>query len=642
VSGDPPAAADASAGTRIAGYLLEEQIGQGGMAVVYRATDERLDRRVALKLLAPALTADSGFRQRFIRESRAAAAVDHPNIIPVYDAGDAGGSLFIAMRYVQGGDARSLLRRAGPLPAARVWTIIAQVAAALDAAHGRGLVHRDVKPANMLLDAGTPATGVGHGLRPDDQPEHVYLADFGISKQTLSSQLTSTGQFVGTLDYIAPEQIEGRDTDGRADQYALACAAFELLSGTPPFRRDQSIALLYAQLNELPPTVSARRSGLPAATDLVLAKALAKTPAARYESCGQFAADLGRALNFIPGPVQAGRPLLPSGFSMTGDMAKPWPATELADPVAPPLGGLVPPLPGVRLGREGPTRTPAHDQHQPGNTRPQGQGQGQGQGQYEPTRLSGAGGQAPPPGDPSRGQGGWPGDSSSPPGPYGTAPFGGPGVGYGTGASGSQPPGRRQGSRLLLIGAGVVAIIVAAAAVAVVAFHVHLGPLSVTPNSSPSVTPTASSTSTVALAQATAVHNLLTTSGASRQPLQNAIKEVMACTNLPGAVAQIQTVVNQRNAEYNKASAFSTGALRNGATVKNDLMLALLNSLDADKDYLTWAQQQESGPCPAQTSAYDDALTADGQANNSKFAFVSVWNQIAAAYGFAPASAGNI
>ena len=258
MSDDTPAAADPSSGTRIAGYLIEEKIGQGGMAVVYRATDERLDRRVALKVLAPALTADSAFRQRFIRESRAAAAVDHPNIIPVYDAGDAGGSLFIAMRYIQGGDARSLLRRTGPLAPSRVWALVTQVAAALDAAHGLGLVHRDVKPANMLLDASSAATGASHGLRHGDHTEHVYLADFGISKQTLSSHLTSTGQFVGTLDYISPEQIEGRDAGGHADQYSLACAAFELLSGTPPFRRDQGIALLYAQLNELPPTLIKR------------------------------------------------------------------------------------------------------------------------------------------------------------------------------------------------------------------------------------------------------------------------------------------------------------------------------------------------------------------------------------------------
>jgi serine/threonine protein kinase len=168
----PQAPGGFAAGARIAGYLLEEQIGQGGMAVVFRALDERLGRRVALKILAPALAADEAFRQRFIRESRAAAAVDDPHIIPVLDAGEAGGALFIAMRYARGGDVRSLVDQLGPLPAGRAAEIISQVASALDAAHGSGLVHRDVKPANMLLDA--------DGGR--DRPDHVYLSDFGLSK----------------------------------------------------------------------------------------------------------------------------------------------------------------------------------------------------------------------------------------------------------------------------------------------------------------------------------------------------------------------------------------------------------------------------------------------------------------------------
>jgi len=245
----PPAAADAPAGApaasqRIAGYLLDEQIGLGGMAVVYRATDERLGRRVALKLLAPALAEDAGFRQRFIRESRAAAAVDHPNIIPIYEAGEIDGALFIAMRYVHGGDVRSLLERENPLSPGRAWSIVGQVASALDAAHSFGLVHRDVKPGNMLLDASG-----GRGWGTAGQSEHVYLSDFGISKlQMASAALTQTGQFVGTLDYIAPEQIENQRIDGRADQYSLACAAFELLSGTRPFRKDTQLGLITAHL----------------------------------------------------------------------------------------------------------------------------------------------------------------------------------------------------------------------------------------------------------------------------------------------------------------------------------------------------------------------------------------------------------
>jgi len=210
--------------------------------------------------------------------------VDHPHIIPVYEAGDAAGQLFIAMRYVQGGDVRSLLRRLGVLPAGRAWSIIARVAAALDAAHARGLIHRHVKPANMLLDA-VSEPGAPPPRLPDGHSEHMYLSDFGISKQAVSSDLTSSGELVGTLDYIAPEQLDGRVLDGRTDLYSLACASFELLCGTPPFRRDRGLALSYAQLREVPPSLAARRAALPTGVDRVLARALAGTPADRYASC---------------------------------------------------------------------------------------------------------------------------------------------------------------------------------------------------------------------------------------------------------------------------------------------------------------------------------------------------------------------
>ncbi len=279
----PPPFSEFAVGSQIAGYRLEEQIGRGGMAVVYRAYDARLDRHVALKILAPGLALDDAFRRRFIRESRAAAAVDHPNIIPVFEAGEASGVLFIAMRFVRGRDARTLLDRVGPLPPARAVDIISQVASALDAAHARGLVHRDVKPANMLLDE----TAGG------DRQDHVYLSDFGLSKQALAQTgLTSQGQFLGTLDYVAPEQIEGRPVDGRTDLYALACATFELLAGAPPFKRDGGLAVVWAQLSEPPPPLSARRAGLPAAVDDVLLRAMAKSPDDRFRSCGEFASAL--------------------------------------------------------------------------------------------------------------------------------------------------------------------------------------------------------------------------------------------------------------------------------------------------------------------------------------------------------------
>jgi serine/threonine protein kinase len=222
-----------AAGSRVAGYLLEEQVGAGGMAVVFRARDERLHRHVALKILSPALAADEAFRHRFVRESRAAAAVDDPHIIPVFEADEADGVLFIAMRYVPGGDVRSLVRRVGPLSPGRAAAIISPVASALDAAHGAGLVHRDVKPANMLVDA-----------RPG-RPDHVYLSDFGLAKGVTSSLgVTGSGQFLGTVGYSAPEQMRGEPLDGRADQYSLACAAFELLCGETPFPHDHVTAVI--------------------------------------------------------------------------------------------------------------------------------------------------------------------------------------------------------------------------------------------------------------------------------------------------------------------------------------------------------------------------------------------------------------
>jgi serine/threonine protein kinase len=267
-----------SVGSRIAGYRLEEQIGQGGMAVVFRAQDERLRRQVALKILSPALSADEEFRHRFIRESRSAAAVDDPHIIPVFEARDADGVLFIAMRYVPGGDVGTLVRRLGPLPIGRAAAIISAVASALDAAHASGLVHRDVKPTNMLVDA-----------RPG-RPDHVYLSDFGLTKGSWSSaSLTSTGHFMGTLDYCAPEQILGQQVEARTDEYALACAAFTLLSSQPPFHRDEGMAVLYAQLSEPPPKLTSRRPDVPSAVDEVLLRALAKAPEDRFVSCGEFA-----------------------------------------------------------------------------------------------------------------------------------------------------------------------------------------------------------------------------------------------------------------------------------------------------------------------------------------------------------------
>jgi serine/threonine protein kinase len=301
VNGDiPPALGDFPAGARIANYRIDGLIGRGGMAVVYRATDVRLDRLVALKILNPELASDEAFRERFIRESRAGAGVDHPHVIPVFEAGDANGVLFIAMRYVAGSDVRALIERDGRLSAQRTVEIVSQVASALDAAHAHGTVHRDVKPANILIGLARGGAGAGSAA------EHVYLSDFGLSKQSVSAPtLTMTGQFLGTLDYMSPEQIRGRRLDGRTDLYALACAAFEMLTGEPPFRRDANLAVMWAQVSAQPPPVRKWRPELSPAVDQVIGRALAKAPEDRQSTCTEFAAQLRDACSVVPAAAPA-------------------------------------------------------------------------------------------------------------------------------------------------------------------------------------------------------------------------------------------------------------------------------------------------------------------------------------------------
>jgi serine/threonine protein kinase/DNA-binding beta-propeller fold protein YncE len=377
VADETPAFGGFGVGSRLAGYRLDEQIGRGGMAVVYRAWDSRLDRPVAIKVLSPELARDEAFRQRFIRESRTAAAVDHPNIIPIFEAGEANGVLFIAMRFVQGPNVQALVESGGPLSAARACHIITQVAAALEAAHSHGLVHRDVKPGNILLDAA--------GGR--DYPGHSYLCDFGLSKRALSvSALTSTGQFLGTLDYIAPEQIEARAVDGRTDEYALACSAFTMLTGQPPFVRDESVAVMWAQISATPPEITSRRPDLPAAADEVIAKALAKIPTDRYATCPEFALALRRACGLDssgtdpghdaafpdPPPREATRvvPAVPAdpGLAAAGDTsagsgsgAEPGPATGQPPADVPAETGPATQLAGPVSGESPPGETPRHE-----------------------------------------------------------------------------------------------------------------------------------------------------------------------------------------------------------------------------------------------------------------------------------------
>jgi serine/threonine-protein kinase len=260
-------------GSTFGPYRIEAVLGRGGMGVVYRAEQVQLGRSVALKLLSPELAADDDFRARFLRESRLMAVLEHPNIVPVYDAGEIEGRLFIAMRYVEGEDLATLLEATGRLPAERAIALIAQLAAALDAAHARGLVHRDVKPSNALV-AG----------------DRAYLVDFGITHDPGAEPLTDTGEFLGTVDYLAPERIRGDPVDGRADVYSLGCVLFECLTGRVPFPSTSAMAGIYAHLEQEPPRAREERPDLPAALDPVVARALAKDPGDRYPTAGALAA----------------------------------------------------------------------------------------------------------------------------------------------------------------------------------------------------------------------------------------------------------------------------------------------------------------------------------------------------------------
>ena len=292
---------DTRVGTELGGYRIERVIGRGGMSSVYLAHHVRLERRVALKLLAPELADSERFRDRFLRESRLAASIDHPNIVPIYDADEADGTLFIAMRYVEGSDLKQVIRSEGRLDAGRTAAIVGQVASALDAAHALGLVHRDVKPSNVLLT-------------PED---HVYVSDFGLTKRALSvSGLTATGQLVGTIDYVAPEHIKGDAVDRRADVYSLGCMVYECLSGHAPYPRDLEVGVLWAHVEEPPPTVTDERPELPPEVDAVVVAAMAKDPEARTATAGEVAAGLRAALR-----IEA-----PSGEAWTPPKARPAPS----------------------------------------------------------------------------------------------------------------------------------------------------------------------------------------------------------------------------------------------------------------------------------------------------------------------------
>jgi tRNA A-37 threonylcarbamoyl transferase component Bud32 len=591
----PGLPAAGQAGT-IAGYRLDGHVGQGSRAVVYLARDGRLRRRVALKVMTPELARDPGFRTRMISESRAAAALGHPHIVPVFEADEADGILYAAMRYVAGGDTRSLLSRHGPLPLSYAWRIVAQVASALDAAHAHGVIHRDVRPANILLDGDDPGDRAAGG--------HAYLSDFGMSQAFPPGQVITADQAAGMLDYLAPEQIEGRAADGRADQYSLACAGFEFLCGTPPFGPDQGQTLMYAQIYADPPAASARRAGIPVAVDSVLATALAKDPAGRYPSCGRFAEELGAALGLRPGePADAPRSPALRG---NGPVGRPASAGR----------GILRVKERPRPGAED-EQAAAKDSHAVAADRPAGAGS------LEPA----------------------PADNPVGPDPVGPDPAG--------------PDPRRSARRIRARGPVLAAGAVVVVAAAVVSGVVLSGrsapahPAAATPTpaaSSPSPTlssPSAASSPTApvtASQQAAALKELLTSSAAARTALHNAVTQVGACTNLPGAVSQLQAVVNRRAGQYDRASTLPTAALPDGTQVKSKLLAALGSSLTADRDYLSWARQQLTGGCTptSQSSAYDAAFIASQRADAAKQAFVQVWNPVAARYGIARESPRDI
>jgi serine/threonine-protein kinase len=327
-----------SVGSDFAGYRLEELVGRGGMSIVYRAQHLRLERMVALKVLMPELSQDESFKERFTRESRLAASLDHPNVIPIFEAGDEGGVFYIAMRFVGGSTLKSVLETDGPLPAARAASIMSQVASALHAAHEeKGLVHRDVKPANILV---VP----GHGPEGGD---HVYLSDFGIAKQRAAAGLTKTGMFVGTADYASPEQIEGRELDRRADVYALGCVLYETLTGGPTYEKDSEVALMYAHLLEPPPAVTHKRPDLSPDVDAVVAKAMAKSADDRYATALEFASAMRKALigTETRRTQQSDQARIPETV-LTGGVAAP-PAPP---PAAPPPQAAQPAEPSRRRG----------------------------------------------------------------------------------------------------------------------------------------------------------------------------------------------------------------------------------------------------------------------------------------------------
>jgi serine/threonine protein kinase len=330
---------DIPIGTDFAGYRITGVIGRGGMSVVYEAEHVGLGRTVALKLLSATLAQDQSFRDRFNRESRLAAMLDHPNIVPIFDAGEADGFLYIAMRHIDGVDLGTLIQREGPMPLGQTLFYIEQLAGALDHAHEQGLVHRDVKPANILI------------AKPSDR---VFLTDFGVVKQASTQGLTKTGYFLGTFEYAAPEQIEGKPVDARTDVYALGCVLYECLSGEPPFNAETEGSVIHAHLVDPPPKLTAKRPDLPSAINHVIATAMAKSMDDRYSSGGDFVQGLRQvALGTSVAQRPSGAPTAQLGPETTVSPSPQPPQTSTAEPTPTAAG-----VPTTEPGGGGPPEAP--------------------------------------------------------------------------------------------------------------------------------------------------------------------------------------------------------------------------------------------------------------------------------------------
>lgn len=331
--------ADDLTGRRLGHYRVDGVIGKGGMAVLYRATDVRLGRKVALKVIAGHLSEDPEFRDRFVDEARNTSAIDHAHVVPLYDFGEIDGLLYIAMRFVAGSDLASLISD-GPISPARTLVLLGQVADALEMLHGQELVHLDVKPANVLVTTRESA-GV----------EHVYLADFGLTRHGATGHRTASGDFLGSPTYAAPEHLRGEPVGGRTDQYALACLMYACLTGAPPFRGPVS-EVVAAHLGTPVPAVTSVVE-LPGEIDEVLARGMAKHPRSRYPNCRELMSAARSALRAAarPGEPPARRPVgpAPSAGPAPVPPAAPPPPPPAAPPVSAPSGPPRPPATPVRL-----------------------------------------------------------------------------------------------------------------------------------------------------------------------------------------------------------------------------------------------------------------------------------------------------